>query len=71
MATEEKLTSKQIISRIYSLMRGVVSPEFVIAELKKKKNAKGGKLKLAHGGKAKKKYGVVGKPILKKGGKAK
>jgi len=70
MAKEEKLTSKQIISRIYSLMRGVVSPEFVIAELKKK-NAKGGKLKLAHGGKAKKKYGVVGKPrMLKKGGKA-
>ena len=32
-------------------------------------NAKGGKLK--HGGKAKKKYGVVGKPTLKKGGKAK
>ena len=44
MAEKGKLTSKQIISRIYSLMRGIVSPEFVIAELKKKK-AKGGKLK--------------------------
>ena len=31
---------------------------------------KGGKLKLMHGGKAKKKYGVVGKPTLRKGGKA-
>ena len=31
-------------------------------------NSKGGKLK--HGGKAKKKYGVVGKPKLRKGGKA-
>ena len=34
-----------------------------------KTKKKGGKL--AHGGKAKKKYGVVGKPTLRKGGKAK
>ena len=44
--------------------------KFFEPSLPRKTKKKGGKLKLMHGGKApKKKYGVVGKPSLKKGGK--
>jgi|TARA_R110000824_G_scaffold119967_4_gene274492 hypothetical protein len=52
MSKDDKnlITPKQIMSRIYSIARGVVSPEYIIKELKlgmapKKKKKKGGKIK--------------------------
>jgi len=56
-----KMTSEQMISRIYNMTRGLVSPKYVAAEAgSKKKQAKrmGGKVapkKMMYGGKAKKK----------------
>ena len=56
-----KMTAEQMLSRIYSMTRDIVSPKFVAAEAgSKKKQAKrmGGKVatkKMAYGGKAKKK----------------
>ena len=56
-----KMTAEQMLSRIYNMTRGMVSPKFVAAEAgSKKKQAKrmGGKVapkKMMNGGKAKKK----------------
>ena len=49
----EKLTAKQIISRIYSINRGILSPAYIAKELRlqlkkdkdKNKKKKGGKIK--------------------------
>ena len=66
---------KSMVSRIYALARGVISrkamsdKDFMNALKKIRDAKKKGKPHLKHGGKAKKKYGVVGKPTLKKGGK--
>ena len=69
---------KSMINIAYALankMQGgsggrTISDKDFMAALKKIRDAKKkGKPHLKHGGKAKKKYGVVGKPTLKKGGK--
>jgi hypothetical protein len=71
---------KKLISRLKAIARGVVGPSNLLGKtLSNKdlkslltrlgKSSKKGKPHLKHGGKAKKKYGVVGKPTLKKGGK--
>ena len=67
---------KSMVSRAYALARSIISPgkamsnkDFMNALKKIRDTKKNGKPHLKHGGKAKKKYGVVGKPTLKKGGK--
>lgn len=53
MSKDDKklITPKQIMSRIYSIARGVVSPEYLIKQIKldmapkKKKKKKGGTIK--------------------------
>ena len=44
MASPKKLTPAQALSRIYSVARGVVTPEY-LADKKKSKKNKGGSVK--------------------------
>ena len=60
--TAKKITPEQALSRIQSIMRGVVSPEYVKAESKARaKKATGGTAKKPMANRTKKMYGGMPK----------